>query len=406
MTITTPATASTPTTPSPARTAHQNNRDIQALIASAAAGLVPMFDAQKQLFCARLIQSELGQSESGQSQSAISARGMVQDGISHRYTLITLMGLHRMEHAGTASPIGIMLAFDGLLRETAWVKSAGDLGLLLWLCALVAPERIAEFLSRHDLEPALEKFADGRERRTMELSWIFSGLAHAVHARPELRERLTPLASRLYALLKENRGPAGAFGHQAPTAGLGGGVKGLLRGRLGSFADQVYPIYAFAWASRAFQFGEALNISNACADNICKEQGPLGQWWWHYDAKSGAAVGKYPVYSVHQHAMAPLALFALMDAGGRDSTREIYLGLEWIYGANELHLDMRDAASQTVWRCIRPTKTRRYLDEAKAMLKLGSRAPVPRTLHVLHECWPYELGWLIYAFAARAIEGD
>jgi hypothetical protein len=40
------------------------------------------------------------------------------------------------------------------------------------------------------------------------------------------------------------------------------------------------------------------------------------------------------------------------------------------------------------------------------MLKLGSRAPVPRTLHVLHECWPYELGWLLYAFAARAIEGD
>jgi len=382
---------STPTVPSPTSTPHQNSRDVRALIASAAAGLVPMFDAQKQLFCARLIQSERGQNE----------RGMVQDGISHRYTLITLMGLHRMEQAGMASPIGVLLAFDGLLRETAWVKSAGDLGLLLWLCALVAPERIAEFLSRHDLEPALEKFPDGRERRTMELSWILSGLSHAVHARPELRERLTPLASRLYALLKENRGPAGAFGHQAPTAGLG--VKGLLRGRLGSFADQVYPIYAFAWASRAFQFGEALNISNACADNICNEQGPLGQWWWHYDAKSGAPVGKYPVYSVHQHAMGPLALFALMDAGGRDSTREIYLGLEWIYGANELNVDMRDAASQTVWRCIRPTKTRRYLDEAKAMLKLEKRAATPRNLHVLHECWPYELGWLIYAFAGREI---
>jgi hypothetical protein len=27
----------------------------------------------------------------------------------------------------------------------------------------------------------------------------------------------------------------------------------------------------------------------------------------------------------------------------------------------------------------------------------------PRDLHILHECWPYELGWLLYAFAARNV---
>jgi hypothetical protein len=172
---------------------------------------------------------------------------------------------------------------------------------------------------------------------------------------------------------------------------------------LGSFADQVYPIYAFAWASRVFGFGEALKTSVACADAVCRAQGSLGQWWWHYDAKSGDAVGKYPVYSVHQHGMAPLALLAIADAAGKDFTRAIYLGLDWIYGQNELHQDLRDAATQVVWRCIRPAKSRRYLDQALSMLKLRRNGQTLRDLHVLHECWPYELGWLLYAFAGREI---
>src|SRR5271165_6128179 len=98
------------------------------------------------------------------------------------------------------------------------------------------------------LQVLMERFADARARRTMELSWILSGLAHAAFARPELGERLLPLAERVAATLLKNRGPAGAFGHQASE---GGGLTGPLRGRLGSFADQVYPIYAFAWAHRA-----------------------------------------------------------------------------------------------------------------------------------------------------------
>jgi len=387
------------------RTAHQNDRDVQALIASATTGLVPMFHAAKQLFCTKFIRTE---------------RGMVQEGLSPRYTLITLMGLLRLEQAGESSPIAVLPTFEALLRDSfasaktassnttgveravsstsgALVNNTGDLGLLLWLCALVAPERLDDFFAQHDLATALEQFPDARERRTMELSWILSGLAHAAYARPELRERLVPLATRLSSTLQGNRGPAGAFGHQAASS-ASGGVTGPLRGRLGSFADQVYPIYAFAWAHRAFgasaAFAGALEIANSCADNICREQGELGQWWWHYDA---------PVYAVHQHAMAPLALFALSDAGGRDSSRELYLGLEWIYGANELEVDMRDAGANVIWRCIRPGKARRYVDEALAMLNVSPKPKTPKELHVLYECWPYELGWLIYAFVGRAI---
>jgi hypothetical protein len=364
------------------KSAHQTREDVQELLASSAAGLVQMFDSQRHLFCTKMIRTE---------------QGMAQEGISPRYTMITLMGLHRLERAGQPSPIAIAPSFETLFSDSSWINNAGDLGLLLWLCALVSPDRIFEFFTRHDLNAALEKFADAREHRTMELSWILSGLAHAVHAEKGLREKLSPLASKLYATIRENRESHAIFGHQTNS----GGLKGRLRGRLGSFADQVYPIYAFAWAHRAFGFGGALDASIACAETICAAQGARGQWWWHYDAKSDHAVGKYPVYSVHQHGMAPLALFAVADAGGKDFSRELYLGLEWIYGANELNQDMRDASTKVVWRCIRPAKSRRYLDQARAMLSLSTQTP--RDLHILHECWPYELGWLLYAFAGRQI---
>jgi hypothetical protein len=325
--------------------------------------------------------------------------GMKAEGISHRYSLITLMGLHKFARAGGPAPIGMDAALGALVPETSWVESAGDLGLLLWLCGLAAPERIEQLIATHNLTGALDRFPDVRERKTMELSWILAGLAHAALARPELSGKLTPLARSIFAIIEGNRGAQGVFGHQAQQ----GGIKGMVRGSLGSFADQVYPIYAFAWASRAFGWNEALLHSLACADAICKAQGALGQWWWHYDAKTGEAVGKYPVYSVHQHGMAPMALFALHDVAQADCQKEIYRGLEWIYGQNELKIDMRDTTSDVVWRCIRPTKSRQYLDQALSILNMG-RGEEIGNLRILKECWPYELGWLLFSFAGRLIE--
>jgi hypothetical protein len=363
---------------------HQNKASLQNLLSVASTGLVPMYDDEKNLFCSRMVRTQ---------------QGMQREGISHRYTLITLMGLYKLHDAGQPVPIPLDASLDALLRQTNWVQSAGDLGLLLWLCGLAAPERIDEFFRTHDLKDAIEKFPDASQCKTMELSWILSGLAHAALARPELAQQLYDLAQKIFNLLKENRGAHGIFGHQAQV----GGVKGVLRGRLGSFADQVYPIYAFAWASKAFEWSEALDHSRSCADAICRAQGSMGQWWWHYDSKTGQPVGKYPVYSVHQHGMAPMALFALHDVAKMDYQKQIYLGLEWIYGQNELNVDMRDAANNVVWRCIRPTKARRYVDQALSMLNLQSEEP-PRNLRILHECWPYELGWLLFAFAGRQIE--
>ena len=71
-------------------------------------------------------------------------------------------------------------------------------------------------------------------------------------------------------------------------------------------------------------------MANAVATAICDAQGPAGQWWWHYDSRTGGVVEGYPVYTVHQHAMAPMALLDLADAGGDAHLAEICRGLRWL----------------------------------------------------------------------------
>jgi hypothetical protein len=353
--------------------------DLTDLIDLAAKGLVPMFEARRNLFCSRMVRTN---------------RGLIRRGVSHRYTIISLLGFHQMGASGLVPPFQIAPVIDVLLQDTTWLDNLGDVGLLLWLCALASPDRLKDLCSRHALGPALDRYRDGRERRTMELSWFLSGLSHAAVARPELRENLAGVVFATYAVLKDNRGPHGTFGHQAQN----GGWAGHLRGRIGTFADQVYPIYALTQFYRAFQCTEALRISVACAEQICRVQGPLGQWWWHYDVGAGKVGGKYPVYSVHQHGMAPMALFAVGAAANRNFDREIYRGLRWVYGRNELQTDMREPEAGVIWRCLRPAKTQMYYQKAISLLRAPLHGRKPRGVRTLYECWPYELGWLLYAF--------
>ena len=173
-------------------------------------------------------------------------------------------------------------------------------------------------------------------------------------------------------------------------------MAGVVRGRVGSFADQVYPIFAMAHFSQVFGHQEARDNALRCARAICSLQGSLGQWWWHYDSVTGRVVEHFPVYSVHQHGMAPMALLALEETCGADFDAHINRGLSWISGANELHQDLENSDAGVAWRCIQPPKSNPYAAGVRVLMgKEPSRGP----LHILYECRPYELGWLLYALA-------
>src|SRR6202012_5256035 len=138
----------------------------------------------------------------------------------------------------------------------------------------------------------------------------------------------------------------GIFGHLAARQSLAA----TLRGKIGSFADQVYPIYALAQFAKINYRREPLARALDCARTIGEHQGPNGEWWWHYDSASGKLAETYPVYSVHQHGMAPLSLLALAEVSGEDFSAPIRPGLDWIAGNNDLHFDLRSPADGVVWR--------------------------------------------------------
>jgi hypothetical protein len=342
-------------------------------------GLVPMFDSEKQLFCYKLKQTPTG---------------LVREGISPRYTAITLMGLHRLGESGATSPIEIKRVFDVLMTDTGWVDNIGDLGLLLWLCALVAPERLDEVNRRLDISSALTRFRDARQRRTMELSWFLAGLAHQALACPEKLAGTRDLAVETYRRIKRNQGKEGIFGHLASNEG----IAGMIRSDIGSFADQVYPVYAMTKFSQAYEDEKATKSALDCALTLCEAQGSLGQWWWHYDSSNGQVAESFPVFSVHQHGMGPMALLTLGEAVQSDFGPWIHKGLQWI-DDNELGFDMQDDSANVVWRCIERSRPNRIWNAAINLVTRREDRESCGGLRTLFECRPYELGWLLYAFA-------
>ena len=369
----------------PTPLADEQSSVINRLIALAVRGLEPMFDQHRQLFCYKLKKNE---------------SGMVQEGLSHRYTMMTLLGLYRFEQSGRVSPFDSGRILETLFSDLSWIDNIGDLGVFLWLCSTVCPERLPEIESKLDITKALVRYRGAKDGVTMELAWFLTGICCWGLARPEKLAELKPVALETYRILVKNQGERGFFGHLSTSRGL----TGIIRGRIGSFADQVYPIYAFTQLSSAYKHEEAAKRALKCAMAICEVQGPLGQWWWHYDSIGGQVANGYPVFSVHQHAMAPMTLFALGDALGNDFEPWIYKGLRWINSDNELNFDMEDTAAGVIWRCIERSgpSPMRHLKARIGIHQDALQHFGNRELQVLFECRPYELGWLLYAFADRA----
>jgi hypothetical protein len=372
-----------PTSPS---TAITNAAKIRALNSLSVRGLASMFDDQNQLFCNRMVRTK---------------KGLKRQGLSPRYTAMTLMGLHRGEAFGLRNPFNSEAILKRLLKDTKWLESIGDLGLLLWACALIAPERFEEVYHKLNVATAVDRDRLAIEEHTMEMAWFLAGLAHGALAGLKCIPGLEVLAERSYQAVCKNQGPKGIFGHRA----WGKNSVAALRGRLGSFADQVYPIYALSKFGSAFAHDEALKRAQACAKTICSTQGPLGQWWWHYDSRGGCVAGKYPVYSVHQDAMAPMALFALSESCGQDYSAWVFKGLAWIYGQNELKFDLCDESAGIVWRCIYLPKPAAYVQQVASLFGCGPLSSmVPTRLRVRFEDRPYHFGWVLYAFASYGFQ--
>jgi hypothetical protein len=328
---------------------------------------------------------------------ALQDESVTAEGLSRRYTAITAIGLAG-EDAATVSSILRGASLRDVCRDLVAriddMPGIGDVALVCWASHVVGGTPTA---------PAWRRLAmlapDTAAVPVVELAWALSALSlnTAAADTAALRDRV---AGRLMNLFNDG---AGTFPH---NAGPGRGS----RAHVSCFADQVYPILALAQYAAGTSDGRALEIASKTAARICQAQGADGQWWWHYDARVPALVERYPVYSVHQHAMAPMALKALERVTGHDFSEPIARGLAWLAHAPELAGGtLIDDAHRTIWRKVgrrEPRKASRYLQALTTRILPGSTWPgldlVLPPGAIDYECRPYEFGWLLYTWPRTA----
>lgn len=313
-------------------------------------------------------------------------RRVVGDGLSIRYSAIALLGLNGLDEELPALPLSERHRIARELLARGAHAGLGDAALIAWAASGYGDldavwRRLAALAPVNAVHP------------TIEVAW---SLAALILRPPAGYEVLTSqIAEHLMAFCDQR---SGLFPHL-----LGG--RGA-RSHVASFADQVYPIHALSLYAQARGDDRALAIATHAAQTICERQGADGQWWWHYDVRTGAVIEGYPVYAIHQDAMAPLALRALSAAGGPRLQAHLDRGLAWLACAPELNGgSLVDGELEMVWRKVarhEPRKASRSI-QAVASRLTGRRASFVDAWfppgRIDYEDRPYHWGWLLNAWA-------
>ena len=163
----------------------------------------------------------------------LTSGGITPEGISRRYTAITLIGLALEDPnlvstalAG-ADPIVVC---DRLVCDVGKSENLGDVALLLWA---------AGALGYSDLGPIRKRLVElqpvERVHPTVEVAWALAAICYDEQSSDEdVREAL---AARLLDAFEPR---SGVFPHV-----LGGGSNGM-RSHVACFADLVYPVHALS----------------------------------------------------------------------------------------------------------------------------------------------------------------
>lgn len=322
--------------------------------------------------------------------------GVRGEGVNLRYAAIVALGTAQLPVAQQRDVLsGVSAAdFAGTVTEhAADAADPGAIALAAWAAAELRDEVDGAAFDRlsHLVKAATPV-------PTVQLAWVLTALVAATRLGAHAR-----LAEQAAERLLEAQSASGVFPHALPAETLG-----RLRAHVGCFADQVYPIQALSRYATVSGDRRALTAAERCAARIVDLQGPAGQWWWHYDMRTGEVIEGYPVYSVHQHAMAPMALFDLADAGGTDYIAAIASGLAWLDSHPESSASLIDADTGVVWRKIGRREPRKLVRTVRAastslrpQLRLSALDRVFTPGPVDYECRPYELGWLLYTWLRR-----
>jgi hypothetical protein len=340
---------------------------------------------------------------------------LVKSGASIRYSLIAWIGQHSDDTEKASASFRWKLAMARLEQDIESRPDAftlGDLGLALWLGTISDQQRSKWYLGARRL--LLQRLPEEKRRAdTMELGWALCGCCHA----EDLDRAKVVLESTLDCYNPETR--LFSFNRYRPGTAILPSRYGY-RHALGSFASQVYPLVGLSEFTMRSQSARVRQVLLDAASTVVNLQGSGGEWRWIYDVRSGEVVQVYPVYSIHQDGMGPMALMAVMHA----------LRNEKFLGAVELSLkqllDFRDTQGKPIiengciWRSINldvpgpdpadlpfgitPAEFKNVQDRIRPSWIRGSgpdavAATSEAKTYALREARPVCSGWILYAKA-------
>ncbi len=321
----------------------------------------------------------------------------ILEGVSRRYTATALIGLTDEDEniitrvLGNHSPEEVC---EHLLNDIVNMNELGELALTTWAA------RRLEHPYSHKAVDALKHFCTLKKSfPTVELSWALTALVIDSCQATDMT-----LAKRLAEILMDS------FNKQSNIFLHGPSRKGMSSffSHVSCFADFVYPIQALSHYYQKTSDSRAAEIACCCAEYMCELQGSDGQWWWHYDNRTGRVLERFPVYSVHQDSMAPMALFALENACGKEYSQAIRKGLEWLINSPEINGSLIDMERNVIWRKVARREPFRLVRKAQAAasclnhnLRLPGMDSIFPPVSIDYESRPYHMGWILYAWSGN-----
>ena len=310
-------------------------------------------------------------------------------------TCICLVSIERAEIKPGEIGFNPTQTFNALLKLAQSRPYPGGIGLIIWANAVWEMKSLAEL--QQQLNIPFENFSAYLiSLTTMETAWLVSGLLHEYQRNQEAKTKKY-LDIALNTLLSRYQSSSHLMVHADAKAPW----SHRLRRWVANFADQIYSVQALAFAAIVIKNEIAKQTAVDLANQLAKLQGKLGQWGWHYNPHNGEILQLYPVYSVHQYGMAPMAFAALQVAQVSNFDRVIQRGRDWLEH-NEMNLKMIDRQANTIWRDIEYHQNLFKKISRQTSSLLGRKEQITTNqsnLKLNYETRPYEWGWCLYAGA-------
>ncbi len=322
----------------------------------------------------------------------------VTEGFNIRYAAISQIGIARWLKYHPDDEYRLPQLWSRITDNFDKITNIGDLALSVWAGAQSHVDNCNQFVEM------LRKIWIGQADlcNAVELGWVIQActivLNEIENLSYDLETVLADAYKRLVILFNEKTNLF--YRHIRST------LAEIISKRIACFADQVYPVLALTSYGVICNNQNSIEIASRVVDQLCRHQGPLGQWWWHYDVPGGRICEEYPVFSVHQDSMAPMAILANDVATGKSHLKEIEHGMRWLYSVNELKENLVLDERGIICRDIERREPGKLSRNIRGICCVAGWNGMHRFLGRVfsdfcknQECRPYHLGWILYAWA-------